>query len=61
MDIEIKENILGITLTIVNDVENPKESIVENEGIKGMRRKVKKIGGRIFVNPVPRFTIKVEI
>lgn len=61
IDIKIEDNILGKTLTICNDVENPKDSIIENEGIKGMRRKVKKIGGSIFVNPVPRFTIKVEI
>lgn len=41
----ITETLEEITMTIKNDGKKPNEFITENEGIKGMRRKVSKLNG----------------
>ncbi len=37
------------------------EFITENEGIKGMRRKVEEIKGYFYVSTVPEFSVNVSI
>ena len=59
--VEITNNTSEINMMIKNDGKKPNEFITENEGIKGMRRKVDKINGLFYVSTVPEFAINVLI
>ena len=48
-------------MKITNDGKKPNEFITENEGIKGMRRKVEEIDGYFYVSTVPEFSVKVSV
>ena len=57
--IDIKDNTTYYQLTIHNNGKKAKEVIVENDGIKGMRRKANEIGYEVKVNTIPEFQIVV--
>lgn len=59
--VEIKETLEETYMTITNDGKKPNEFITENEGIKGMRRKVEEIKGYFYVSTVPEFSVNVSI
>ena len=59
--VEIKETLEKTNLVITNDGKKPNEFITENEGIKGMRRKVGEIKGYFYVSTVPEFSVNVSI
>ena len=59
--VEIKERLEETYMTITNDGKKPNEFITENEGIKGMRRKVEEIKGYFYVSTVPEFSVNVSI
>lgn len=59
--VEIKETLEETNMVITNDGKKPNEFITENEGIKGMRRKVEEIKGYFYVSTVPQFSVNVSI
>ncbi|MGM9858607.1 MAG: hypothetical protein ACI311_05120 [Bacilli bacterium] len=59
--VEIKETLEETYMVITNDGKKPNEFITENEGIKGMRRKVEEIKGYFYVSTVPQFSVNVSI
>ena len=59
--VEIKETLEETNMVITNDGKKPNEFITENEGIKGMRRKVEEIKGYFYVSTVPEFSVNVSI
>ncbi len=59
--IKIKGDTEHTKMTIRNNGKKPKAEIVENEGIKGMRRKIAQIGGKIEIITKPEFLINLEI
>ena len=59
--VEIKETLEETYMVISNDGKKPNEFITENEGIKGMRRKVEEIKGYFYVATVPQFSVNVSI
>lgn len=59
--VEIKETLEETNMVITNDGKKPNEFITENEGIKGMRRKVGEIKGYFYVSTVPEFSVNVSI
>ncbi len=59
--VEIKETLEKTNMVITNDGKKPNEFITENEGIKGMRRKVEEIKGYFYVSTVPEFSVNVSI
>ena len=59
--VEIKETLEETYMVITNDGKKPNEFITENEGIKGMRRKVEEIKGYFYVATVPQFSVNVSI
>ena len=61
VDVCIKDNLDGVELIITNNGKRPKNSIIEHQGIKGMRRKVEKIKGNLYITTVPDFKINVKI
>ena len=61
INIKIEDKLSGLSMLVTNNGNKPKEIIVENEGIKGMRRKLKKINGNLFIKTIPEFSIKVNI
>ena len=48
------------TMTIMNNGNKPKGVIVEHEGIKGMKRRAKRINGNIYINTQPEFQICIS-
>ena len=48
-------------MLITNDGIKPKKFINENEGIKGMRRKLKEIGGILIIESEDEFILKIII
>lgn len=46
-------------MVITNDGLLPKKDIYENEGLRGMRRKLSKIDGSLFIDTSKGFTLKV--
>ncbi|MGN1299216.1 MAG: hypothetical protein ACI4UE_04470, partial [Candidatus Scatovivens sp.] len=58
--VEIKETLEETYMVITNDGKKPNEFITENEGIKGMRRKVEEIKGYFYVSTVPQFSVNVS-
>ena len=61
VDVRIKDNLDGIELIITNNWKKPKDTIIEHQGIKGMRRRVEKIKGNLYITTVPNFKIEVKI
>ena len=50
-----------IEMIITNDGKKPNNIINENEGIKGMRRKLNEIGGILIIETDDNFLLKVII
>ena len=61
IDINISEDEKNTIMIINNNGRKPNENIIEHDGIKGMRRRVKKINGNIFINTNNGFEIKVVV
>ena len=59
--IKIKGDTEHTKMTIRNNGKKPKVEIIENEGIKGMRRKIAQIGGKIEIITKPEFLINIEL
>lgn len=59
--VEIRETIEETTMRITNDGKKANEFIAENEGIKGMRRKVSEFNGIFYIQTVPQFSVNVII
>ena len=59
--VKIDETLEKISMKITNDGKKPNEFITENEGIKGMRRKVEEIDGYFYVSTVPEFSVNVSV
>ena len=57
----ITENEYKKELVITNDGDKPKQVIYENEGIKGMRRKLKIIGGTLIIDTKQEFILKAIV
>ena len=59
--VKIRETLEETYMIITNDGRKPNEFITENQGIKDMRRKVKKIGGMLYISTVPEFSVNISI
>ena len=59
--VNIKETLEETYMIITNDGRKSNEFITENQGIKDMRRKVKKLGGMFYVSTVPEFSVNISI
>ena len=59
--VKIRETLEETYMIITNDGRKPNEFITENEGIKNMRRKVKKQGGMFYISTVPEFSVNISI
>ena len=59
IDVKIENNCNNTIMSVVNNGRKPTEAIIEHDGIKGMRRRVKKIGGELFINTNNYFEIVV--
>ena len=59
--VNIKETLEETYMIITNDGRKPSEFITENQGIKDMRRKVKKLGGMFYISTVPEFSVNILI
>ena len=59
--VNIKETLEETYMIITNDGRKPNEFITENQGIKDMRRKVKKRGGMFYISTVPEFSVNISI
>lgn len=57
----IKEELEKTEMIITNDGKPPKGTIVEHQGIKGMRRRIEKINGKLFITTIPEFKINIVI
>jgi len=61
INIKIEDTLTEVIMTISNNGKQSKEKIIENEGIKGMRRKLKEKGGTLFVTTRPIFSLQIKI
>lgn len=61
LEFNIKEELEKTEMIITNDGKPPKETIVEHQGIKGMRRRIEKINGKLFITTIPEFKINIVI
>lgn len=59
--VNIKETLEETYMIITNDGRKPNEFITENQGIKDMKRKVKKLGGMFYISTVPEFSVNISI
>ena len=59
--VNIKETLEETYMIITNDGRKPNEFITENQGIKDMRRKVKKLGGMFYISTAPEFSVNISI
>lgn len=59
--VNIKETLEETYMIITNDGRKPSEFITENQGIKDMRRKVKKLGGMFYISTVSEFSVNISI
>ena len=59
--VKINETLEETFMIITNDGKKPNEFIMENQGIKDMRRKVDKLGGMFYISTVPEFSVNVSI
>ena len=60
INVVIKNEKNKSTMTIMNNGNKPKGVIVEHEGIKGMKRRAKRINGNIYINTQPEFQICIS-
>lgn len=61
INIKIEDKLTETTMIISNNGKQAKDKIIENEGIKGMRRKLKDIGGNLFVTTRPIFSLYIKV
>lgn len=61
INITIDNDSNNIKMIIINDGKLPNKIINENEGIKGMKRKLNNIGGNLIIDTSERFILKVII
>ena len=61
IEVIISHNIDGIEMIITNDGKKPGHTIYENEGIKGMRRKLATINGSLSIIVNDCFILKVTL
>ena len=59
--VKIRETLEETYMIITNDGRKPSEFITENQGIKDMRRKVRKLGGIFYISTVPEFSVNISI
>ena len=59
--VKIRETLEETYMIITNDGRKPNEFITENQGIKDMRRKVRKLGGIFYISTVPEFSVNISI
>ena len=59
--VNTRETLEETYMIITNDGRKPNEFITENQGIKDMRRKVKKLGGMFYISTVPEFSVNISI
>ena len=59
--VKIRETLEETYMIITNDGRKPNEFITENQGIKDMRRKVKKLGGMFYISTIPEFSVNISI
>lgn len=59
--VKIRETLEETYMIITNDGRKPNEFITENQGIKDMRRKVKKLEGMFYISTVPEFSVNISI
>ena len=59
--VNIKETLEETYMIITNDGRKPNEFITENQGIKDMRRKVRKLGEMLYISTVPEFSVNISI
>ena len=59
--VKTRETLEETYMIITNDGRKPNEFITENQGIKDMRRKVKKLGGMFYISTVPEFSVNISI
>ncbi len=59
--VKIRETLEETYMVITNDGRKPNEFITENQGIKDMRRKVRKLGGIFYISTVPEFSVNISI
>lgn len=59
--IDITNDSNNTVMIIKNNGRKPKEIIIEHDGIRGMKRRVEKIHGKIFINTQDTFEIKVIV
>ena len=59
--VNTKETLEETYMIITNDGRKSNEFITENQGIKDMRRKVKKLGGMFYISTVPEFSVNISI
>ena len=61
INININEYLDKIEMVIINDGKKPNMEIHENEGIKGMRRKLSSVNGSLEIRTTDKFILKVTI
>ena len=59
--VKTRETLEETYMIITNDGRKSNEFITENQGIKDMRRKVKKLGGMFYISTVPEFSVNISI
>lgn len=59
--VQIKDELEKTELIITNNGKTPKNTIIEQQGIKGMRRRVEGLNGKLFITTNPEFKIHVII
>lgn len=57
--VQIKDELEKAELIITNNGKTPKNTIIEHQGIKGMRRRVEGLKGKLFITTSPEFKIHV--
>jgi signal transduction histidine kinase len=60
ISIAISESLEGILLKIKNNGNKSSEVVREHDGIKGMRSKLEKIGGKLTIKTRPEFEIEIR-
>lgn len=61
ISIAISESLEGILMNIKNNGNKSSEVVREHDGIKGMRSKLEKIGGKLTIKTRPEFEIEVSV
>ena len=59
--VDIVNEIGTVSMQITNNGKIPTKNITENDGMKGMKRKVAELGGEIHFETIPRFLIKIHL